>query len=185
MVWSALSTKKRKGLSDPLNVGSIRGLCICPHCRWSVSDCVSNARGSRISGYLPATLGVGERESIAIARARGGTVFSNESRVAHHGRTHGVPCVRLPDILRALWMESIVSQQEVQEIIRDLQVKDQMQFTPVHPPGHLRRVKPLPAGAGDASASTGLSTASNRSASACNRSASWRCSATPLRPPDL
>ena len=79
---------------------------------------------------LPATLGVGERESIAIARARGGTVFSNESRVAHHGRTHGVPCVRLPDILRALWMESIVSQQEVQEIIRDLQVKDQMQFTP-------------------------------------------------------
>jgi len=43
-----------------------------------------------------------------------------------HGRTHGVPCVRLPDILRALWMEGIVSQQEVQEIIRDLQVKDQM-----------------------------------------------------------
>ena len=57
-------------------------------------------------------------------------------------------------ILRALWMESIVSQQEVQEIIRDLQVKDQMQFYTVHPPGHLRRVKPLPAGAGDASAST-------------------------------
>ena len=46
-----------------------------------------------------------------------------------HGRTHGVPCVRLPDILRALWMEGIVSQQEVQEIIRDLQVKDQMPFT--------------------------------------------------------
>jgi hypothetical protein len=78
---------------------------------------------------LPATLGAGERESIAIARARGGIVLPNESRVVHHGRTHGVPCVRLPDILRALWMEGIVSQQEVQEIIRDLQVKDQMQFT--------------------------------------------------------
>jgi hypothetical protein len=37
--------------------------------------------------------------------------------------------VRLPDILRALWMEGIVAQQEVQEIIRDLQVKDRMQFT--------------------------------------------------------
>jgi hypothetical protein len=49
--------------------------------------------------------------------------------VAHHSRTHGVPCVRLPDILRALWMEGIVSQQEVLEIIRDLQVKDRMQFT--------------------------------------------------------
>jgi len=79
---------------------------------------------------LPATLGAGERESIAIARARSGTVLSNESRVAPHGRTHGVPCVRLPDILRALWMEGIVSQQEVQETIRDLQVKDQLQFTP-------------------------------------------------------
>jgi predicted nucleic acid-binding protein len=78
---------------------------------------------------LPATLGAGERESIAIARARGGIVLSNESRVAHHGRTHGVPCVRLPDILRALWVEGIVSQQEVQEIIRDLQVTDRMQFT--------------------------------------------------------
>ncbi|HEX5943864.1 MAG TPA: hypothetical protein VFY66_16395 [Anaerolineales bacterium] len=78
---------------------------------------------------LPVTLGAGERESIAIARARGGTVLSNESRVAHHGRTHGVPCVRLPDILWALGVEGIVSQQAVQEIIRDLQVKDRMQFT--------------------------------------------------------
>jgi predicted nucleic acid-binding protein len=78
---------------------------------------------------LPTTLGAGERESIAIARVRGGTVLSNESRVAHHCRTHGTPCVRLPDLLRALWVEGIVSQQEVQEIIRDLQVKDRMQFT--------------------------------------------------------
>jgi hypothetical protein len=78
---------------------------------------------------LPVTLGVGERESIAIAKVRGGIVLSNESRVAHHCRTHGVPCVRLPDILRALWVEAVVSQHEVQEIIRDLQVKDRMQFT--------------------------------------------------------
>jgi predicted nucleic acid-binding protein len=78
---------------------------------------------------LPTTLGTGERESLAIARARGSIVLSNESRVAHHCRTHGVSCVRLPDILRALWVEGIVSQQEVQEIIRDLQVKDRMQFT--------------------------------------------------------
>jgi AAA ATPase-like protein len=64
-----------------------------------------------------------------VARARGGIVFSKESRVAHHCRTHGISCVRLPDLLRALWGEGIVSQHEVQEIIRDLQVKDRMQFT--------------------------------------------------------
>ena len=86
----------------------------------------------RRANALLATMGAGERESIAIARARGGIVLSNEPPVAHHGRTHGVPCVRLPDILRALW-DAVYT---------------------VHPPGHLRRVKPLPAGAGDASAST-------------------------------
>src|SRR6266852_2719098 len=59
----------------------------------------------------------------------GGIVLSNESRVAHYSRTHGVPCVRLADILRALWMEGIDSQQEVLEIIRDLQVTDPMQCT--------------------------------------------------------
>src|SRR5262249_27261411 len=32
-------------------------------------------------------------------------------RVAHHCRTYGIPYVRLPDILRALWVEDIVSQQ--------------------------------------------------------------------------
>jgi hypothetical protein len=40
----------------------------------------------------------------------------------------GVPCLRLPDILRALWVEGIVPRQEVQDIVRDLQSKDRMLF---------------------------------------------------------
>ncbi len=55
-------------------------------------------------------------------------MLSNASRVAHYSRTHGVPCVRLADILRALWVEGIVFQQEVQQMICDLQVKDLRQF---------------------------------------------------------
>jgi hypothetical protein len=47
-----------------------------------------------------------------------------------HGCKHGVSCVRLPDILRALWVEGIVPQQEVQEIISDLQIKDRVKLTP-------------------------------------------------------
>jgi predicted nucleic acid-binding protein len=77
---------------------------------------------------LPGTLGAGERENITIAKERGGMVLSNESRVAHCCQQHKVPCLRLPDILRALWVEGIVSKQEVQDIITDLQVKDRMQF---------------------------------------------------------
>ncbi len=77
---------------------------------------------------LPRSLGSGERESIAIARGRKGTVLSNESRVAHWCRQSQIPCVRLPDILRALWVENIGTKQEVRDIIADLQVRDRMQF---------------------------------------------------------
>lgn len=77
---------------------------------------------------LPVTLGAGERESIAIARERGGTVLSNESRVAHCCRQYEIPCLRLSGILRALWVEGVMSKQEVQDIIKDLQDKDRMQF---------------------------------------------------------
>lgn len=43
---------------------------------------------------LPRTLGAGERESIAAARVRAGTVLSNESRVAHICQQHGIFCLR-------------------------------------------------------------------------------------------
>lgn len=78
---------------------------------------------------LPATLGTGERESMAVASVRGGTVLSNESRVAHYCRQYGIPCLRLPDMLRALWVEGIVTPEEIRHIIRDLQEKDRMRFS--------------------------------------------------------
>lgn len=77
---------------------------------------------------LPLSLGVGERESIAIARERKGTLLSNESRVAHYCRQYQIPCLRLPDILRALWTEGITSKAEVHLIVTDLKSKDKMQF---------------------------------------------------------
>jgi predicted nucleic acid-binding protein len=79
---------------------------------------------------LSTTLGTGERESIAAAHLRKGAVLSNESRVAHACREHGVACLRTPDILRALWVEGIVSQEEVRQIISNLQVQDRMSFKP-------------------------------------------------------
>lgn len=83
-----------------------------------------------LQNSLPATLGTGERESIAVAKERGGTVLSNESRVAHYCRQYGIQCLRLPDMLRALWIEGIVAKEGVQDIIHDLQEKDRMHFTP-------------------------------------------------------
>jgi predicted nucleic acid-binding protein len=77
---------------------------------------------------LPSSLGIGERESIAIARERKGTLLSNESRVAHYCRQHRIPCIRLPDILRAFWIEGITSQHEVHLIVIALQSKDKMKL---------------------------------------------------------
>ena len=79
---------------------------------------------------LPPTLGLGERDSLAVAKHRGGVILSNESRVAHYGRQYEVPCLRLPDILRALWVEGSLAKEEVQAIVHDLQVQDRMQFKP-------------------------------------------------------
>ena len=77
---------------------------------------------------FPITLGAGERESVAVALQRGGTVLSNESRVAHVCREQGVACIRIPDILRASWVEGLASKQEVQEIVADLKAEDRMLF---------------------------------------------------------
>jgi len=77
---------------------------------------------------LSPSLGVGERESIAIVRERKGILLSNESRVAHYCWQYQIPCVRLPGILRALWTERITPKDEVQRIVADLQSKDKMQF---------------------------------------------------------
>jgi predicted nucleic acid-binding protein len=48
---------------------------------------------------LPTSLSTGERDSIAVAKERGGIVLSNESRVAHWCRLYEISCLRLPDIL--------------------------------------------------------------------------------------
>lgn len=79
---------------------------------------------------LPLSMGSGERDSIAVAKNRGRVILSNESRVAHYSRQYAIACLRLPSILRALWVEAIISKGEVQTIVRDLQVKDRMQFKP-------------------------------------------------------
>lgn len=79
---------------------------------------------------LPLTLGRGERETIAASKGRSGVVLSNESRVAHVCRENYIPCLRLPDILRALWVEGLATQAEVWQIVNDLQIEDRMQFKP-------------------------------------------------------
>ena len=77
---------------------------------------------------LPPSLGRGEREIIAIAQGRNGVAVSNESRVRHHCRELGVACLGLPDLLRGLWRESLLGQDEVRELITEVEVQDRTTF---------------------------------------------------------
>lgn len=77
---------------------------------------------------FPPTLGAGERETMAVARERGGTVLSNESRVAHVCRQCDIRCLQLSDILRALWVYGVATREDVHAMVNDLRVKDRMQF---------------------------------------------------------
>lgn len=78
---------------------------------------------------LPDTLGAGERESIIALRRRLGILLSNESRVKHYCKQFGITCVRIPDILRALWREGVIPKEGVMRLISDLENKDRMRFT--------------------------------------------------------
>jgi predicted nucleic acid-binding protein len=78
---------------------------------------------------LPNSLGVGERESIVALKNRGGILLSNESRVRHYCQYWHLVSLRIPDILRALWIEKVVSKQEVMRIIQELGSRDQMRFS--------------------------------------------------------
>lgn len=83
----------------------------------------------RTAESLPLTLGTGERESIAVARNQNGILLSNESRVRHWCIRYNIPCINLPAILRGLWVESIFTPDEVQQLINELSVRDRMVFS--------------------------------------------------------
>jgi predicted nucleic acid-binding protein len=62
---------------------------------------------------LPETFGKGEKESIAICKHRNSILLSNEKKVATFCSSQGITAFRLPDILRALWVEKVLSKDKV------------------------------------------------------------------------
>ena len=77
---------------------------------------------------MPPSLGLGERESIAICKRLNSIFLSNERQVKHHCREYGVDCVNLEDILRTLWELGILMQAEVRTIIAEIEAKDNLRF---------------------------------------------------------
>ena len=75
---------------------------------------------------LPASFDTGERETLVVAQARGHAVLTNERQVKHWCQRQGLHCLDLPGILRALWKTRLVSQEQVQHLIEQIEAKDRI-----------------------------------------------------------
>ena len=76
---------------------------------------------------LPTSLGLGEAESIAVCLHRPGTrMLTNDKRARNICREHGIPCLDLPAILRALWVRKILSKKKVALLIRQIETEQGM-----------------------------------------------------------
>jgi predicted nucleic acid-binding protein len=66
---------------------------------------------------LPATLGRGEREGIALAIGRGARLLTNDSRALSICRRHNIPHLNLNALLRLLWLEGVATKAKVKTLI--------------------------------------------------------------------
>ncbi len=82
---------------------------------------------------LPQTLDAGESESMALCKRFTATFASNERRVMHHCQTNGIHCINLVDILRLLWELQILTQTDVRQIIKEIEIEDQLKFRSIDP----------------------------------------------------
>lgn len=77
---------------------------------------------------LPASFDLGERETLAVARARSWGILTNENQVKHWCRREQVEYWDLPGILRALWRNRLMEKAQVQALIDEIEAKDRIVF---------------------------------------------------------
>lgn len=71
---------------------------------------------------LPASLGAGERESLAVcSRQRGAKLLTNDRRARNFCRERAIPCLDLPGLLRALWKRGLRSKREVRDLMTEME----------------------------------------------------------------
>lgn len=77
---------------------------------------------------LPRPFDEGEREIGAVAKQRQWPVLTNEKLVKNWCRREGLPCLDLPAFLRSLWRTGIVTKEEVESLIKEIENKDRVIF---------------------------------------------------------
>ena len=74
---------------------------------------------------LPASLGAGEAESIAVCLNRPGTqLLTNDKRARNYCRERSIACLDIPEILRALWVRQVLSKTQVRDLLRQIETEE-------------------------------------------------------------
>jgi len=66
----------------------------------------------------------GEAEALSIAKSRGAVFLTNDSRLARFCEEEGILILNLRDLLTFIALNGIVNYSEMDELIRDIEIKD-------------------------------------------------------------
>lgn len=78
---------------------------------------------------LPPSFGRGEKDCLAIALKRDALFVTNEGKVLNYCERNGVDCARLNTILRKLWKKEGLEKEDVRNLIKEIEKKDNLVVT--------------------------------------------------------
>ncbi|ODS34949.1 MAG: hypothetical protein A7316_04780 [Candidatus Altiarchaeales archaeon WOR_SM1_86-2] len=77
---------------------------------------------------LPASFDEGEREAIVVAKTRNLQITTNEKQIGNYCREEGILYLNLPDLLRMMWLNEILSKSDVRAMVNEIEGKDNIKF---------------------------------------------------------
>jgi predicted nucleic acid-binding protein len=77
----------------------------------------------------PVNLGKGEREAIALSQTRKATLLCNDRNAMRYCKQHGIRVVSLVNILRLFWIEQVMPQEEVRNLIEKMRHMEGLTLT--------------------------------------------------------
>jgi predicted nucleic acid-binding protein len=78
---------------------------------------------------LPTSFGAGDVECVILCQTRADILLTNDRRVRNFCRTEGIAVFDLPQLLRALWENGILSQRRVRRLVDEMETAENMVIT--------------------------------------------------------
>ena len=88
-----------------------------------------SAEAEQLAFGYPARLDEGEREAIALAQTRKAILLSNDRAAIRYCQQHGIRVIGLVTILRLLWTENVMLQDDVRGLIEKMTQVENLSLT--------------------------------------------------------